>query len=175
MQRSVETSDVALDRDGFLGDMLRELSGSLQDVVGLREAEGYISVVGASIGERIDENYRRALGGGRLDRTQVRDVLVDLKRRIGGQFVVVAETPTEIVLRAIRCPFGDRVQDRPSLCMMTSNVFGFIASANLGYAKIELRETIARGATACSVIVHLEPNDAEGREYFGRDRSPDGG
>jgi hypothetical protein len=29
--------------------------------------------------------------------------------------------------------------------MMTSNVFGAIAAENLGYGKVELRETIAKG------------------------------
>ncbi len=31
------------------------------------------------------------------------------------------------------------------MCMMTSNVFGSIAAENLGYAKIELQETVATG------------------------------
>ena len=31
------------------------------------------------------------------------------------------------------------------MCMMTSNVFGHIAAENVGYAKVELQETIARG------------------------------
>ena len=54
--------------------------------------------------------------------------------------------------------------------MMTSNVFGAIAAENLGYAKVELQETIARGAPGCRVVVHLkatpEAKEAEGREYF---------
>jgi len=53
---------------------------------------------------------------------------------------------------------------------MTSNVFGSIAADNLGYAKVELQETIAKGNTGCKVIVYLTPTDeaenAEGREYF---------
>lgn len=54
--------------------------------------------------------------------------------------------------------------------MMTSNVFGLIAAENLGYAKVELAETIARGDGRCRVVVHLEPGSGEhapGREYFG--------
>lgn len=55
--------------------------------------------------------------------------------------------------------------------MMTSNVFGTIAADNLGYAKVELRETIARGAPGCTVVIHLRPTaeaeSASGREYFG--------
>jgi hypothetical protein len=53
--------------------------------------------------------------------------------------------------------------------MMTSNVFGFIASENLGYARVSLQETIASGHPGCRVVVYLNPSSAtqaaEGREY----------
>lgn len=160
--------DVPLDRDVFLRTLIRELAGTLEDVVGLEEAEGYISVVGANVGELIDGQYRAALAVPRLERAQVRDVLVDLKRRIQGDFYVIEESEDRIVLGNRACPFGDRVVGRPSMCMMTSNVFGFIAAENLGYAKVELQETIARGHRGCRVVVHLRPNDAQGREYFRR-------
>lgn len=160
--------DVPLDRDVFLRTLIRELAGTLEDVVGLEEAEGYISVVGANVGELIDGQYRAALAVPRLERAQVRDVLVDLKRRIRGDFYVIEESEDRIVLGNRACPFGDRVVGRPSMCMMTSNVFGFIAAENLGYAKVELQETIARGHRGCRVVVHLRPNDAQGREYFRR-------
>ena len=173
MAKSVTAVDVPLERDVFLRNLVRELSGTLEKVVGLREASGYISVVGGAIGEQIDRDYKSALRVKRLSREQVRDVLVDLKRRIAGDFFVVEETPEKIVLGNRACPFAEKVHGRPSMCMMTSNVFGFIASENLGYAKVELQETIAEGAPGCRVVVHLAPTDeaaqAEGREYFQRD------
>ena len=56
------------------------------------------------------------------------------------------------------------------MCMMTSNVFGAIAARNLGYAKVELQETIAKGHPACRVEVYLKPTAesaaAQGREDF---------
>ncbi|WP_439579113.1 methanogen output domain 1-containing protein [Elioraea sp.] len=159
---------VPLDRDIFLRTLIRHLAGTLEDVVGLTDAEGFISVVGAGIGEQIDGQYRAALATSRLDRTQVRDVLVDLKRRIEGEFYVIEESEDRIVLGNRACPFGDAVLGRPSMCMMTSNVFGFIAAENLGYAKVELQEAIARGHPGCRVVVHLKPADVEGREYFRR-------
>jgi Methanogen output domain 1 len=134
-----------LERDLFLRRLLRELSGTLQDVIGAEEASGYISVVGAAIGEHLDAEYKRALRLQRLDRTQGAQVLVDLKKRIQGDFFVIEEDATKIVLGNRACPFGDFVRDRPSLCMMTSNVFGRIAAENLGYARVELQETIAQG------------------------------
>jgi predicted ArsR family transcriptional regulator len=164
--------DVALDRDRFLRRLLRELSGSLQDVVGLEEAEGFISVVGQAIGEEINGLYRRALEIDHLDRSVMSAVLVDLKRRIEGDFYVISEDENCIVLGNRACPFGDQVVGRPALCMMTSNVFGHIAAENLGYARVHIDRAIARGDDGCRVTIHLRPVDgeveAETREYFKR-------
>jgi predicted ArsR family transcriptional regulator len=94
-------------------------------------------------------------------------VLVDLKRRINGDFYVIEESESHIVLGNRACPFGDKVLGRPSMCMMTSNVFGHVAAENLSYAKVELARTIAEGHSECRVIVHLNPDErVEGREYF---------
>lgn len=169
MTADPQTQAIPLDRDLFLRRLLRELAGTLQDVVGLEEASGYISVVGASIGEQIDREYRQALQVQRLDRRQVAQVLVDLKRRIEGDFFVIEESDARIVLGNRACPFGEFVQGRPSLCMMTSNVFGRITADNLGYARVELEETIAEGHPGCRVVVHLVPTetaDPQAREYF---------
>lgn len=147
----------------------RELSGTLQDVVGVAEASGFISVVGQRVGDLIDREYRAALGVSSLTREQVTDVLVDLKRRIQGDFYVIEETDKKVVFGNRVCPFAEKVLDRPALCMMTSNVFGSIAAENLGYAKVELQQTIAKGDPGCRVVLYLKPTAeseaAEGREY----------
>ena len=167
---SVATAALPLERDVFLRSLVRELAGTLQDVVGLDEAAGYISVVGQKIGEQIDRDYRQALGVERLDRMQVAEVLVDLKRRIRGDFFVVEQSDEKIVFGNHTCPFAEKVYGRPSLCMMTSNVFGVIAAENLGAAKVVLGDTIAQGAAGCRVVVYLKDTDearaAPGREYF---------
>jgi predicted ArsR family transcriptional regulator len=166
---AVQDAPVDLERDVFLRALLRELAGTLESVVGLAEASGYISVVGGAIGESIDASYRQALAVERLSRSQVRDVLVDLKRRIQGDFYIVEEREDRIVLGNRACPFGEYVEGRPSLCMMTSNVFGSIAAQNLGYARVEIEEAIATGHPGCRVVVHLKPaEDIEpnSREYF---------
>lgn len=161
---------VALERDLFLRNLIRELSGTLQEVVGIEEAAGFISVVGQNIGRGIDREYKAALGVESLTREQVADVLVDLKRRIEGDFYVIEEDDEKIVLGNRVCPFAEKVIGRPSMCMMTSNVFGSIAADNLGYAKVELQETIALGDAGCRVVVYLkatpEAERAHGREYY---------
>ncbi len=162
--------ELGLERDAFLRRLVRELAGTLEDVVGLEEASGFVSVVGERIGDWIDRSYRDGMGVDELDRTTVADVLVDLKRRIRGDFSVLEQDDDRIVLGNRRCPFEEKVVGRPSMCMMTSNVFGRIAASNLGYAKVELQETIAEGDAGCRVVVHLSRDDetdaAPGREYF---------
>jgi predicted ArsR family transcriptional regulator len=165
---SAASVPLPLNRDVFLRSLLRELAGSLQDIVGIEEASGFISVVGQRIGEQINAAYCQALAVQQLSRPQVAEVLVDLKRRIEGDFFVIEETDERIVLGNRRCPFAEKVVGRPALCMMTSNVFGYVAAENLGYAKVILEQTIAQGAPGCRVAVYLKPGitDAPGREYY---------
>src|SRR5690242_21908308 len=75
----ISEASIPLDRDVFLRTLIRELSGSLQEVVGLEEASGFVSVVGQRMGEQINASYKAALAVQRLNRAQVAEVLVDLK------------------------------------------------------------------------------------------------
>lgn len=164
---NISKLNISLERDKFLRDLLHHLSGTLQDVIGLEEASGFISIVGQKIGEEINNEYCSALKVDSLDRHQVLEVLVDLKQRIHGNFSVVVEDENKVVLQTTSCPFGEQVKGRPSLCMMTSNVFGFIASENLGYAKVHLDETIATGSSGCRVVIYLTQTDeTKGIEYY---------
>ena len=161
---------IPLERDVFLRSLLRHLAGTLQDVVGLQEASGFISVVGQEIGDELNMTYKNALVTSMLSREQVAEVLVDFKRRIQGDFFIIEENEDKIVLGNRACPFGDKVLGRPALCMMTSNVFGSIAADNLGYSKVAIEQAIARGDGGCRVVIYLKPTpesqSSQGREYF---------
>jgi len=168
---SVQDLTIHFERDVFMRTLIRELAGTLQEVVGLEEASGFVSVVGQRMGRQINDDYKAALGVSRLTQQQVAEVLVDLKRRIQGDFYIIEHDEEKIVLGNRACPFAEKVYGRPAMCMMTSNVFGSIAADNLGYAKVELQETIAQGDLGCRVVVHLQltpaAEAARGREYFG--------
>lgn len=166
----VRLLDIPLERDVFLRTLIRELAGTLEKVVGLNEAAGFISVVGQTVGDQINQAYCKALGVELLSREQVASVLVDLKRRINGDFFVIEQDDSKIVFGNRRCPFEEKVLDRSSMCMMTSNVFGAIAAQNLGYAKVALEKTIAKHDGGCRVVVYVRRTSAsdaaDGREYF---------
>ena len=167
---SVSELDISLERDGFCRSIINELSGLLQEMIGLEEAEGFISVVGQNIGSEVNAEYKDKLGVTKLNNEQIANVLVDLKTRINGGFYIVEQDDDKIVFGNSQCPFEDKVLGRPSLCMMTSNVFGTITAENNSYAKVVLDETIAQGCDKCKVTVYLNNTDecraSEGREYF---------
>lgn len=160
---------IPLDRDRFSRDLVREFADMLAKELGPDKAADVVSEIGERTGATIDMYYRAALKSVNLTRAEIAAALVDLKRRIEGDFYVIAHDEEKIVLGNRACPFGSKVLDRPALCMMTSSVFGAIASQNLGYAKVELKETIARRDKECRVVVYLRPTSeaerAPGREY----------
>ena len=155
-----------LDRDIFLRTMLRELAGTLEEVVGIEQASGFFALTGQRIAEQSLDMYE--LDG---DALKLAEALCDFKRRIEGDFYIVEVTPDRIVLLNRACPFGSKVANRPSLCMMTSNVFGTLAADSFGYARVDLKETIANGDAGCHVVIDLKrsvaSNSLSSREYFG--------
>jgi len=165
----VKTLDIPLERDSFTRSLIRELSGLLEEMIGLDEAAGFISVVGQRIGSEIEGCYKEALQVSKLNKQQIGEVLMDLKHRIQGDFYIIEADENKIVMGNNVCPFGDKVKDRPSLCMMTSNVFGTIAANNNGYAKVVLDKTIAQGDAGCHVTVYFNAIDEAGQADGGRE------
>jgi len=89
---------IPLDRDLFLRALIRELAGVLEEVVGYEEAAGYVSLVGQNMGEWMNEIYKKHLGVSQLNRSQVAEVLVDLKKRIQGEFTVASQDDTNSIM-----------------------------------------------------------------------------
>ena len=170
ISEQLESLELPIERDQFLRTMIRELAGTLQDIVGIEEAAGFLNVVGYRAGQHVNDIYHNAFKLSNLSREQVTAVLVDWKRRINGDFFVIEESDEKIVLGNRKCPFAEQIEGREALCVMTSNIFGAIAADNLGYARVELQETIARGAQECRVVIYLQPNESfdefTGQEYF---------
>lgn len=111
---AVRQLNIPLNRDLFLRTLIRELAGTLEEVVGYEEAAGYISLVGQHMGDWINALYTRELGVAALNRQQVGEVLVDLKQRIHGNFSIVERDKERIVLQSTTCPFEDKVLSTPS-------------------------------------------------------------
>ncbi len=147
-------------RESFLRALVVQLAESVELVDGPAHAERMVAQVGADVGGRMEEAFRatRHLDGD-LELDQLAELLVELKAAIGGDFYVIDANDDRIVLGNHRCPFGDAVKQAPSLCRMTSSVFGGIASRSRGGAAVDLEQRIAVGDPQCKVTVWLRPAD----------------
>jgi DNA-binding NtrC family response regulator len=142
-----------------------------QDKAGRNGGADTVEQIGLTAGSCLEEMARRSLGHDEapLSVADYADLIVALKNRIGGAFVVEDVDADTVRVVSSRCPFGERVKAAPNLCHMTSSVFGGIAARNFGYAKVELSQRIALGHAGCEVMVHLNARQAaevNGTEYF---------
>jgi hypothetical protein len=127
-----------------------------------------IEQLGLNAGSCFEAAYREERGlVGPLDNAQYRDLIVEIKNKIGGGFSPASSEPGTVRVVNTRCPFGEAVRHAPELCKMTSSVFGGIAAHNFGYAKVILEKRIAVGDGMCEVCIHLDPNQAN--QYQGGD------
>lgn len=164
----VSSARVELSRPDFFADVATTLAGELEETIGLVEASAFVGQVGDELGASISVRYAEALGGLPVEPKALAGILSDLKSRIGGDFAVESVSETEIVMVNTACPFSDRVKGRPSLCMMTTNVFGRVVSDARGYARVNIEKAIATGHPGCRVRVSLiDDQTGEGFEFFG--------
>ena len=145
-------------REAFLRALVVQLARSVEMQSGPAAAEAAVAQVGTDVGSRMEEAFR--LANDLTDELATEDIarlLVDLKRAIDGDFFVIDADDDRIVLGTHTCPFGDAVERAPTLCRMTSSVFGGIARRNRGAAAVDLEQRIAVGDPQCRVTVWLRP------------------
>lgn len=146
-------------KEAFLRALVVQIAATVEAQQGPSSAEEAVAQVAVDVGGRMEDEFRQASGIiDRLDPEQLAECFVRLKHAIEGNFYVIEVTSERIVLGNDRCPFGEVVQRAPSLCRMTSAVFGGIAARNTdGGASVLLEERIALGDPGCRVVIDLAP------------------
>jgi anti-sigma regulatory factor (Ser/Thr protein kinase)/predicted ArsR family transcriptional regulator len=150
-------SEGAFGREPFLRALVVQLARTVEYQHGPDAADAAVAQVGADVGGRMEEEFRLAEQVvERLSPEQIGACYVRLKHAIDGGFSVLHADADRIVLVNDRCPFGEAVKAAPSLCRMTSSVFGGIAARNSDDgAAVLLEERIALGDPGCRVTVYL--------------------
>lgn len=158
-------SDGTFGKESFLRALVVQMARAVEFEHGPDAAEAAVAQVGADVGGRMEDEFRLAEElVGRLTPEQIGECYVRLKHAIDGGFQVVHADENRIVLTNDRCPFGDVVRSAPSLCRMTSSVFGGIAARSAdGPVGVLLEERIAVGDPGCRVTVYLTEPPAEVR------------
>ncbi len=152
----------------FLQTFILELMHASEQQ-GQKHCEQLIEHIAKTAGCFFEEIYREdTQNSGLLDNERYIELILGLKNNIGGKFSLASSTLDCITVTNSRCPFGEQVTNFPELCRMTSSVFGGIAARNFGYAKVEIKKSIARQDGCCEVCVYTNPEAAKehaGVEY----------
>ncbi|WP_186418234.1 methanogen output domain 1-containing protein [Bosea sp. CS1GBMeth4] len=170
---NISSLDIDFD-DHVLSDALvAGMAELLETIAGPEDACAYVSSIAARLGADIEKQYKAALNVQHLNRNQLVAVLIDLKNRAGGGFSLTEQDEDRLVFGNRACPLGKAASNHPSLCMLTSNIFGRMTANAVGYAAVDLERTIARGDSDCRVVVHLRRTalEPDTREYFRDDAS----
>ena len=161
-------------KESFLRALVVQMAQAMEFEHGPDAADALVAQVGADVGGQMEEEFRLARGlVDRMTPQQMAECYVRLKHAIDGGFYVLEANEDRVVLGNRACPFGDAVRHAPSLCRMTSSVFGGIAARNSEQgAWVMLEERIAVGDDGCRVVVQLrEPRGPE-RALFHRYATP---
>src|SRR5664279_307620 len=152
----------------FLQTFILELMHASEQQ-GQKHCEQLIEHIAKTAGCFFEETYREETHKNELlDKESYTELILGLKNNIGGKFSLASSNKDCITVTNSCCPFGDRVTNFPELCRMTSSVFGGIAARNFGYAKVEIKKSIARHDGKCEVCIYTNPNaakDRPGMEY----------
>lgn len=152
----------------FLQTFILELMHATEQQ-GQEHCQQLIEHIARTGGCFFEETFREEQGKiGPLDRESYTELILGLKNNIGGKFSLASSTPDCVTVTNKCCPFGERVTNFPELCGMTSSVFGGIAARNFGYAKVEIKKSIARQDGICEVCVYTNAAAAAekaGMEY----------
>jgi anti-sigma regulatory factor (Ser/Thr protein kinase)/predicted ArsR family transcriptional regulator len=163
-------------KESFLRAIVVQLAQSVEHLHGPEAAEAAVAQVGVDVGAQMEEEYRLAKGiVDRLTPEQMADAYVRLKHAIDGDFYAIEVTTDRIVLGNRACPFGAVVMKAPSLCRMTSSVFGGIAARNAENGLVVLEERIAVGDPQCRIVIHLGAAPERARDvghHYGGNEGP---
>lgn len=152
----------------FLQTFILELMHASEQQ-GEQHCEQLIEHIAKTAGCFFEKTYRSNTDNNDLlDKDQYIELILGLKNNIGGKFSLASSTADCITVSNSCCPFGERVNNFPELCRMTSSVFGGIAARNFGYAKVEIKKSIARNDGCCEVCIYTHPKAGQyqpGMEY----------
>lgn len=146
----------------FLQTFILELMHASEQQ-GQKHCEQLIEHIAQTAGCFFEETYRENTHKDeQLDNESYTELILGIKNNIGGKFSLVSSNQDCITVTNSRCPFGEQVTNFPELCRMTSSVFGGIAARNFGYAKVEIKKSIARQDGKCDVCIYTNPHTAKG-------------
>lgn len=151
---------VSLNKEIYFDEVILNLANEMGDEVSKKR----VKKAAIATAQGIEVQYKKFHGVDKLNYHQVIDSLVDAQRKMGGNFIVLERTEEIIIIKNTKCPFGGKVKGKGCLCATTSALCGVMTARNLGYSKVILKRTIAKGANECLIYIYLKKTKETGKE-----------
>ena len=151
---------VSLNKEIYFDEVILNLANEMGDEVSKKR----VKKAAIATAQGIEVQYKKFHGVDKLNYHQVIDSLVDAQRKMGGNFIVLERTEEIIIIKNTKCPFGGKVKGKSCLCATTSALCGVMTARNLGYSKVILKRTIAKGANECLIYIYLKKTKETGKE-----------
>jgi uncharacterized protein len=156
-EQSHSGSDPAwLNQRDFFSRIIGAVASDLDKLLGYEDAAAVVTLAGSRIASDLSAAYAGRIAAAPSKVEGIAAALIDLKSKVGGNFSVETIADDRVVLVNSVCPFAQNVAGKPSLCMMTTNVFGRIAADTSGFARVEISEALSLGDHRCRVVIDLD-------------------
>ena len=154
-----------LDREMYLELVLSELFGTLNDIVGNVEAQGYFAVVGNKVGRRLNNIILQSYGTDRLDRDQLIEVFQFLCQRTNSDFMTHGANNEVLEFRKVYPP-SDIPVERSYVHSVASSVVGYIAAHSAGHVRVRLTQETHCQDGVYGMTIYLNQQEGEGAIYY---------
>lgn len=152
-------------REKILELVVGGLSQELEGVVGKVEAQGYFTLVGKSIGDRLYKIYLDSLGVEELSKKQLFSVLLSLSSHMENQ-LVISEDESSFEFSRTFAPLSGVQMDNRYLSMFACGVVGHITAQAIGHARVLLRDADEENPTKIRMQVFLNDLEGDGQVFY---------
>lgn len=154
-----------LDRELYLELVLSELFGTLNDIVGNVEAQGYFAVVGNKVGRRLNNIILQNYGTDRLDRNQLVKVFEFLCHSTSSDFSTHGSGNEVMEFRKVYPPSDIKIE-RSYVHSVASSIVGYIAAHSAGHVRVRLTQETDREDGVYGMTLYLNQQEGEGSVYY---------
>lgn len=160
-----------ISREQILEFAVGGLFQGLEEIVGSVEANGYFTLVGKSIGDKLYNIYLDSLGVEVLSKKQLFSVLHLLSSRMENELAVAKDGSFFEFSRTFK-PIGGVQIDNRYLGMVACGLVGHMTAQSVGQARVLLCTADNEGTGKVRMQVYLDDLEGEGQIFYRDD--PDG-
>lgn len=147
---------------------LKKITTYLASNIYKGEKKEALNKAGLDLSNYLERIYKEHYRVEKLSFDQVIDVIVDVYKKVGGNFKIIEKDSKKLLLRCKKSPFGEDIADSFILFNINAGIMGGLISKSKGYCKVCLKPA-SKDDGLYDILVFLKKNkeseEEEGVEY----------